>query len=170
MAVSAEVIRALREQTGAGIMDCKRALEDAQGDQERAAQLLRERGIAIAEKKASRATSQGLVDAYIHAGGRIGALVELNCETDFVARTEDFRQLAHDLAMQVAATSPLAVGESDLPAGVEGDPKDLALLSQPFIKDPGRSVGDLVRDVIAKTGENIVVRRFARFELGGDQA
>ncbi len=167
MAVSADDIRRLREQTGAGIMDCKRALEDANGDLNRAAALLRERGIAQAEKKASRTASQGMVESYIHAGGRIGAMVELNCETDFVARTDAFKELAHNLAMQIAATSPIAVSDDDLPPGAEGDPSELVLLRQPFIKDPSRNIGDLVRDTIAKTGENIVVRRFARFELGG---
>ncbi len=167
MAVSADDIRRLRQQSGGGIMDCKRALEDADGDFDRAVQLLRERGIARAEKRASRTAHQGLVESYIHAGGRIGAIVELNCETDFVARTDEFKALAHDLAMQVAATSPVAVGDDDLPSGAEGDLSDLVLLRQPFIKDPSRRIDDLVRDAIAKTGENIVVRRFARFELGG---
>lgn len=167
MAVSADDIRRLREQSGAGIMDCKRALEEANGDFDRAMELLRERGIAQAEKRASRTAGQGLVESYIHAGGRIGAIVELNCETDFVARTDAFKTLAHDLAMQVAATSPAAVSEEDLPDGAEGDPAEVVLLRQPFIKDPSRSIADIVREAIAKTGENIVVRRFARFELGG---
>jgi elongation factor Ts len=113
-----------------------------------------------------RETSQGLIDCYIHAGGRIGAMVEVNCETDFVARTEDFKVLAHELAMQIAATNPLSIAEDDLPSGAEGDPAELCLLRQPFIKDGSRTVGDVVKDVIAKTGENIRVRRFARFELG----
>lgn len=164
--VSAEDVRALREQTGAGVMECKSALEEAGGDVEKAGAILQERGVALAEKRGHRETSQGLVECYIHAGGRIGAMVEVNCETDFVARTDDFKHLAHDLAMQVAATSPVSVSEDDLPSGAEGDPKELCLLRQSFIKDESRTVDELVKDVIAKTGENIRVHRFARFELG----
>jgi elongation factor Ts len=165
-AVSADDVRALRERTGAGVMDCKRALEEAAGDVERAVGVLQERGLAMAEKRAHRETSQGLVEAYIHAGGRIGSMVQVNCETDFVARTDDFKALAHDLAMQVAATNPVSLSEEDLPSGAEGDPAELCLLRQPFIKDPSRTVDDVVKEVIAKTGENIRVGRFARFELG----
>ncbi len=165
-AISADDVKALRERTGAGVMDCKRALEEAEGDVERAIAILQEKGVAMAEKRAARETSQGLIESYIHAGGRIGAMVEVNCETDFVARTDAFKALAHDLAMQVAATNPLAVSKEDLPSGAEGDPKALCLLDQAFIKDESRTVGDLVKDVIAQTGENIRVRRFARFELG----
>ncbi len=168
MAISAEDIRKLREETGGGIMDCKRALEDAGGDHDRAIALLRERGVASAEKKASRTAGQGIVESYIHAGGRIGVLLEINCETDFVARTDTFRGLAHDIAMQIAATNPRALDEASLPADAEGSPEELVLLKQPFIKDPGRTIDALIREAIAKTGENIVVRRFARFELGGD--
>ncbi|MBI4570817.1 MAG: translation elongation factor Ts [Chloroflexi bacterium] len=165
-AVSAALVKELRERSGAGVMDCKRALEDAEGDLQRAGMLLQERGIALAEKRAHRETSQGLVECYIHAGGRIGAMVELNCETDFVARTDDFKALAHNLAMQIAATNPLSVSEDDLPSGAEGDPAELCLLRQFFIRDGSRTVGEVVKEVIAKTGENIRVRRFARFELG----
>lgn len=164
--VSADDVRALRERTGAGVMDCKSALDDAGGDMDKAAAILQERGMAMAEKRGHRETSQGLVECYIHAGGRIGAMVEVNCETDFVARTSEFKDLAHDLAMQIAATSPLSVSEDDLPNGAEGDPKDVCLLRQSFIKDESRTVDELVKDVIAKTGENIRVSRFARFELG----
>lgn len=164
--IPAALVKELRERSGAGVMECKTALEEADGDLDRAASLLQDRGIAKAEKKAHRETSQGVVDCYIHAGGRIGTMVEVNCETDFVARTDDFRSLAHDLAMQVAATTPLAVSEDDLPSGAEGDPKELCLLRQPFIKDESKTVEDLVKETIAKTGENIRVRRFARFELG----
>ncbi|MSQ61522.1 MAG: translation elongation factor Ts [Dehalococcoidia bacterium] len=168
MAITADDVKRLRELSGAGVMDCKRALEEAGGNVEKAAQVLRERGIALAEKKSSRAASQGLVESYIHAGGRIGVIVEVNCETDFVARTDTFRELAHDIAMQIAATNPVAVTEADLPTSADGsDPADVVLLRQPFIKDPGRSMAEVVRDAIARTGENIVVRRFARFELGG---
>ena len=165
-AVSADDGKVLRERSGAGVMDCKRALEEAGGDLERAVAVLQERGLAMAEKRAHRETSQGMVEAYIHAGGRIGSMVEVNCETDFVGRTDDFKVLAHDLAMQVAATNPLSVSEEDLPSGAEGDPAELCLLRQPFIKDPSRTVDDVVKEVIAKTGENIRVGRFARFELG----
>jgi elongation factor Ts len=166
VAVSANDVKQLRELTGAGVMECKRALEETNGDIGRAAELLREWGAARAEKRAAREASQGLVEAYIHAGGRVGALVEVNCETDFVARTDTFKDLAHDIAMQVAAMEPLSVSQEDLPEGAEGDPKDLCLLQQPFIKDAGRTVEDVIKEAIAKTGENIRVRRFVRFELG----
>jgi elongation factor Ts len=165
-AISADDVKALRERTNAGVMECKRALEEAEGDIERAMQVLQERGLAMAEKRMHRETMQGLVECYTHAGGRIGAMVELNCETDFVARTDDFKTLAHDIAMQVAATNPLSVSEEDLPTGAEGDPAELCLLRQPFIKDPSRNIEDVVKDVIAKTGENVRVHRFSRFELG----
>ena len=166
MEVTAAQVKELREITGAGVMDCKRALMEAGGDREKAAEILRERGLSVAEKKSHRTTEQGLVECYIHAGGRIGAMVEVNCETDFVARTDDFRTLARELAMQVAATGPLSVSKEDLPAGAEGTPEELCLLCQTYIRDPGRTVQDMVNDVIAKTGENVQVRRFARFELG----
>lgn len=166
VAISAAQVKELRERTGAGVMECKSALEESEGDIERALAVLQSRGLALAEKRAHRQTSQGLVECYIHAGGRIGAMVEVNCETDFVARTDEFRRLAHDLAMQVAATNPLSVSEGDLPSGAEGDPAELCLLHQPFIKDESRIVDEVVKEVIARTGENIRVRRFARFELG----
>jgi len=165
-AISAAQVKELRERTGAGVMECKSALEEAEGDIERALDVLQTRGLAMAEKRAHRETTQGLVECYIHAGGRIGAMVEVNCETDFVARTNDFKTLAHELAMQVAATNPLSVSEEDLPTGAEGDPAELCLLRQPYIRDNSRTVDDVVKDVIAKTGENIRVRRFSRFELG----
>ena len=166
MAVSVQAIKELRELTGVGMLDCKNALEEADGDLDKAKQILRRRGIAVAEKRAGRETAQGLVQAYIHPDGRLGALVELNCETDFVARTDEFKALAHDLAMQVAATEPRYVSPEELPSDSDGDPRDLCLLAQPFIKDPNRSVQDLINDSIAKTGENIRVRRFQRFQLG----
>lgn len=166
MDIPASLVKELRERTAAGILDCKNALEEAGGDIERAIEVLKERGATIAEKKVHRATSQGLVECYIHAGGRIAAMVEVNCETDFVARTEVFKTLAHDLAMQVAATVPLAVDEEDFPSDAEGNPEELCLLRQPFIKDPARTVQQVVQDAITATGENIRVRRFARFELG----
>jgi elongation factor Ts len=165
MAVSMDQIKALREKTGAGVMDCKRALEQSDGDEARAEKLLAEWGIATAGKKADRVTAQGLIEAYIHAG-RIGALVEVNCETDFVARTQEFKDLAHNLAMQVAASSPEVVSEDQLPAGFEGLPTEAVLLLQPYIKDPGKSIKDVINETIGKTGENIQVRRFTRFEIG----
>ncbi|HET8524688.1 MAG TPA: translation elongation factor Ts [Thermomicrobiales bacterium] len=179
MAISASQVKELREQTGAGIMESKRALEETDGNIERAVEVLRQRGLAKAEKKAGRAASQGLIEPYIHAGGRIGALVEVNCETDFVARTEDFRTLAHDLAMQIAATNPRYVSDDQIPSEDEaelekefGDRKRaqeaVVLLDQPFIKNPKQTIRDLVKEQIGKLGENIVVRRFARFEVGAD--
>jgi elongation factor Ts len=164
--VSMEKIKDLRERTSAGVMDCKRALEQAGGDMEKAERLLAEWGMAAAGKKAHRVTAQGLVETYIHAGGRIGVIVEVNCETDFVARTDEFRNLAHEVAMQVAAQNPLVVAQDDLPAGFEGLPTEAVLLLQPYIRDPSKSIRDLVNEAIGKTGENIVVRRFARFEIG----
>ncbi len=162
--VSTDDIKQLRERTGAGIMDCKRALDEARGDQAEAEKLLKQWGLASVAKKAGRAASQGLVDSYIHAGGRVGALVEVNCETDFVARTDDFRALVHDVAMQVAAMNPRRLGADD--AAPEDAAGDVPLLEQPFIKDPGKTIQDLVNESIARLGENIVVRRYARFELG----
>jgi elongation factor Ts len=161
--VSIEQIKQLRERTGAGVMDCRRALAAANGDMEKAMQVLAEQGIAMAEKKANRVTAQGLVDCYIHAG-RIGAIVEVNCETDFVARTPDFQTLVHEIAMQVVASNPLVVSAEELKDG--GDPQELALLEQPYIRDPAKSVRQLIQETIGKTGENIQVRRFMRFELG----
>ena len=169
MAVSNQDIMQLRERTGAGVMDCKRALEAAGGDLDRAIEVLRDQGIARAAKKSSREARLGVVDAYIHGGGRIGVLVEVNCETDFVARTEGFRQLAHDLAMQIAATSPLVVSEEDLaqsPDAESLDPTQAALLAQKFIKDPNLTIKDVITNAVASLGENIQVRRFQRFELG----
>ena len=166
MDVSVEAIKELRERTGAGIMDCKRALQKSKGDPAKAEEILREQGIASAAKKASRETNQGVVESYIHSGGRIGAIVEVNCETDFVARTPDFKELAHDLAMQVAAMSPLYVDDSEIPDGDEVDPQQACIMQQPFIKDPSRTVQDLVNEMVGKLGENVRVRRFARFSLG----
>ena len=181
MVITAEQVKQLRDQSGAGIMDCKRALEQFDGDIDKAADLLKQQGLAKAEKKSGRSASQGLIEPYIHGGGRIGAIVEVNCETDFVARTPDFRELAHDLAMQVAATSPRYVSADDVPrevwaelerehGGREQAAASVVLLEQPFIKDAKLTIRDLVRDRIAKLGENIVVRRFARFEVGSDQS
>jgi elongation factor Ts len=161
MPTSTELIKELREKTGAGIMECKRAIEDATGDLARAEQLIKERGLAMAEKKAGREAGQGLIDSYIHAG-RIGAMIELNCETDFVARTDDFRLLAREVAMQVAATNPSRISSKE-----ESTDGDVPLLDQPYIRDASKTVQDLLNETIARVRENIVVRRFARFEIGG---
>lgn len=177
MQISAAMVKELREKTGAGIMDAKRALEEVQGNMDKAAQIIQQQGLARAEKKTDRQASQGLVEPYIHGGGRIGTLVEINCETDFVARTPDFQGLAHDVAMQIAALNPSYVSEGDIPQDVlaeraeevgskEVAVKQLALLPQEFIKDSSKTVEDLIKDHIAKLGENIVIRRFSRFELG----
>jgi elongation factor Ts len=164
--VSIEMIKELRNQCGAGIMECRNALLEVEGNMEKALQVLKEKGLLKAEKKADRVTEQGLVEAYVHTGGRIGALVEVNCETDFVARTDEFRELAHDLAMQVAALSPQFISEEELPVGADVEPQAVCLLQQPFIRDPGKTVHDTIVEVIAKVGENIKVSRFTRFELG----
>jgi elongation factor Ts len=164
--VSTESIRVLRERTGAGIMDSKRALEAVDGDIDKAEAALREKGIAKAASKSDRTTAEGVIDSYIHAGSRIGALVELNCETDFVARTPDFQELAHNLAMQVAAMAPVYVDDTEMPADETRKPEEVCLLNQAFIKDSSKSINDLVLDVRARVGENIRVRRFIRFGLG----
>ena len=147
-------------------MDCKRALEEAEGDLDRAQAILRDQGIASAAKKASRDTSEGLVESYVHSGNRIGAIVEVNCETDFVARTPDFQSLAHDIAMQVAAMAPLYLNAFDIPDDEEHNPQEACLMQQPFIKDPTRTIQDLVNESVGTLGENVRVRRFARFSLG----
>jgi elongation factor Ts len=159
-------VKTLRDMCGAGIMECRHALMESGGDKQKAAELLKERGCLKAAKKAERVTAQGLVESYIHTGGRIGAMVELNCETDFVARTDEFKHLAHDIAMQIAAMNPMYITSEEVPAGVEFEAEVACLMSQPFIKDPTRLVKDLIVEVIAKTGENIRVGRFVRFEIG----
>lgn len=166
MEVPTEAIREVRDRTSAGILECKDALLKASGDIEKAIEDLRCRGSAIAEKKAGRVTSKGIIETYIHHTAQIGVLVEVNCETDFVAHTDEFRQLAHNLAMQVAATSPQFITVEEIPADAKLDPQAVCLLLQPFIKEPDRSVGEIVAETIAKVGENIKVSRFARFELG----
>jgi elongation factor Ts len=167
VAATAEDVKRLRELTNAGVMDCKRALDEADGNVDRAVEILKERGVASAAKRSSRETSQGLVDSYIHAGGRIGVLVEVNCETDFVARTDAFKQLVHDVAMQIAGIpTTLAITEEDLPADAEGSLEETVLLKQPFIRNSSQTIEQLVQEAIAQTGENIRIRRFARFELG----
>ncbi len=196
--VKATEVKALRVRTGAGMMDCKKALQESNGDLERAVEYLRKKGLATAAKRAAKATNQGLVHSYIHGGGRIGVLIEVNCETDFVAKTEDFKDMVHNLAMQVAASRPQYISRENIPAEVlekekeilkaqalnEGKPEKVidriitgriekfyqesCLLEQPYIKDPDQVVEDLINDTVAKLGEKIVVRRFARFEVGED--
>ena len=177
MSISSAMVKELREKTGAGIMECKRALEQSGGNIDKAADFLKQQGLAKADKKAGRTAGQGLIEPYIHGAGRIGAIVEVNCETDFVARTPDFKNLAHDLAMQVAATKPRYLSVEDVPeadwAGLEkefGDRKKATeatvFLAQPFIKDGRQTIDDVVRNAISTLGENILVRRFARFEVG----
>ena len=166
MKATVEDVKALREETGAGVMDCKRALESAKGDMDRAKDILRDEGMATAAKKASRSTEEGLVEAYVHSGARIGALVEVNCETDFVARTDSFKELAHGVAMQVAAMSPLYLDADDIPDGEAVDPDEVCLMRQPFIKDSTMTVQDVVNEAVGTLGENVRVRRFARFSLG----
>jgi len=160
------MVKELRDQCGAGIMECRNALLEAKGDMERALQILKEKGLLKAEKKAERATTQGLIEAYVHTGGRIGAMVEVNCETDFVARTDEFKELAHHLAMQVAAIPPQFISKEEVPEGIDIKPETACLLLQPYIKSPDRTVQDIITETIAKVGENIRVKRFTRFELG----
>jgi elongation factor Ts len=197
LTITAGAVKELRDATGAGIMDCKRALEEAQGEMDRALEILREEGLTAAKEHQGREAKEGLVEAYIHTGNRIGALVELNCETDFVARTADFGQLARDLAMQVVGYAPEYVSREDVPPDIvereqavyrtqserEGKPPDITerivegrlerfyeevcLLEQPFIRDGDLKVGDVITQHISTFGENILIRRFARFELGG---
>ena len=166
MEISIDMVKELREQSGAGIMECRNTLVVAEGDMEKAIQLLKERGLLKAQKKMERATTQGVVEAYIHAGNRVGAMIELNCETDFVARTEEFKELAHCLAMQVAAMSPQFIAEEEVPEGADVNPKEACLLLQPYIKDPAQIVQDVIMATVAKVGENIRVGRFTRYELG----
>jgi len=151
MANSKDHVKRLREETGAGVMDCKRALDEAKGDFEKAKGLIKERGLAKAKEKADREANEGVVEAYIHAGGRIGAMVELSSETDFVARNSDFKELAREIAMQVAAMNPTDVDQ---------------LLGQPYIRDASKTIGELVTGIASTTGENVRVKRFKRFELG----
>jgi elongation factor Ts len=200
MSISAEKVKSLREKTGAGMMDCKKVLVEAGGDEERAVILLRERGLAKAAKKAGRATGQGVIGSYVHSTGKIGVMVELRCETDFVAKNEKFKAFAKDLAMQVAAANPLCLAPEDVPPAVlereraiykkqvldEGKPENIAekivegrlkkfykeacLLEQAFIKDDKKSIRDLVAELVAVLGENIQVGRFMRLNLGEEAA
>jgi elongation factor Ts len=159
--VSAGAVKELREKTGAGIMDCKKALQDADGNMDKAAEILRQKGLATSSKVAGREARQGLIESYIHTGGRIGALVEVNCETDFVARTDEFRKLAREIAMQVASMNPSTIGTME----GEGDEPD-ALLNQEYIRDSRRTIRDLIKETIAQVRENIQVSRVMRFEVG----
>jgi elongation factor Ts len=198
--ITAASVKALREKTGAGMMECKKALGEAGGDEAQAIQLLRERGLASAKKKEGRIAAEGVVGSYIHMGGKVGVLVEVNCETDFVARTEEFQQLVKDIAMHIAAAEPRFVVREEVAADVldkereiaraqaKNDPKnatkpdqvidkivegrlnkfyeEAVLVDQPFVKDPAKTVGDLLTEKIAATGEKITVRRFARYKMG----
>ena len=196
MEITAKQVMALRDKTGVGMMDCKKALVEANGDFDKAVELLREKGMATAVKRAGKIASEGIVDTYIHMGGKIGVMVEINCETDFVAKSDKFHELAHDIALQICAAKPLYVNKEDVPASElehekeilrvqalnEGKPvaivdrmvegrvqkyyKDVCLLEQEFVKDPSKTVAQLVTDAIGAIGEKITVRRFARFEMG----
>jgi elongation factor Ts len=198
MAITADMVKQLREQTGAGMMDCKKALEQSGGDMEKAAAWLREKGLSAAAKKATREANEGMVEVYSHMGGRMAVMVEVNCETDFVARMPEFRELAHDLALQIASTAPEYVKKEDVPADVldaqsakfkqdaiaEGKKPEIAeriaagrldkfyqdsvLLEQVFVRDDKMKIKDLITATIAKCGENIQVRRFVRYQLGGE--
>ena len=164
--ITTQSVKELRELTDAGVMDCRRALEEASGDIEKAREILHRNGVVASAKRQSRDANQGIVEAYIHSGNRIGVLLELNCETDFVARTEDFKELAHNLAMQIAAMAPEYLSSEEISSDEIRDPSEVCLLSQTYVKEPDRTIQDLVDEVRAKTGENVRVRRFTRFALG----
>lgn len=166
MEITTAMIKELRDKTGAGVMDAKRALEESDGDLKKAETALFEKGVRSAAKRAGREAKEGTIASYIHSGGRIGAMVELNCETDFVARTPEFQEVARDLAMQVAAMSPRFRDRESVPEGEEGVQEEELLAEQDFIKQPGVKIGDLVKELGAKTGENVQIGRFKRFELG----
>ena len=166
MKVTTAMVKELRDRTGAGIMDTKRALDAAGGVMEEAEKALAEKGLATAMKKGGRETSEGVIQSYVHTGNRIGAMVELNCETDFVARTTEFNELARDLAMQVAAMSPIHIDRDMVPEDTGDVPAEEVLTEQQYIKDPGKTVSELVTEMIARVGENVRIRRIARFELG----
>lgn len=178
MAISIETIKQLREMTLASILDCKQALDESHGDLKLANEILKKKGLEVAAKRAGRAANQGRVDSYVHLGNKIGVLVEINCETDFVARNEEFIRFSKDVAMQIAATEPRYIKEEDVPREDinnldEQEKKDYfkvnCLLCQPFIKDPKTTIQDCLNTIIAKIGENIVIRRFSRFRLGEDE-
>ncbi|HHE41102.1 MAG TPA: translation elongation factor Ts [Dehalococcoidia bacterium] len=167
MDITVEAVKEVRKRTSAGMLDCKKALEQCGGNITEAIEALRQKGYAEAQKRAERVVSEGIIGAYIHHNSRIAALVELNCETDFVARTDDFRQLANDIAMQIAATGPVCVSEEDMPPDCSLLPDEACLLLQPYVKDPSRSISDIITDAIARTGENIKIGKFSRIEVGG---
>ena len=192
--ISAKMVNDLRQKTGVGLMDCKRALVESEGDIEKAITALRKKGVSTAEKKAGRAASEGLIEQYIHMGGKVGVLLELNCETDFVAKTDDFKTLAKDICLHIAAASPSYLKREEVHEEVSGKERDIAigqaegkppqavqkivegkldkfysqicLVEQPFIKDPAKNIQDLITEKIAQLGENIVIRRFSRYQLG----
>lgn len=194
--INANLVKELRERTGAGMMDCKKALTETEGNIEKAVDFLREKGLAAAAKKAGRVAAEGVVETYVHGGGRIGVMVEINCETDFVAKTDDFKSLAHDIALQIAAKNPMVVRREEVSEEVleherevlraqalnEGKPanivekmivgriekyyKEICLMEQEFIKDPDKTISQLINEKIAKIGENITVRRFTVYQLG----
>jgi len=164
--ISTEMVKELRQKTGAGVIDCKNALVETEGNFDKACELITQRGLAIAKKKSERTAEQGVIECYVHTGNHLGVMVEVNCETDFVARTQEFKELAHDIALQISAMSPLYISEDEKPADSKDDAQTVCLLRQPFIKDPGKTIQDIITETIAKTGENIKVRRFVRFELG----
>jgi len=196
MHIDAKIVKELREKTGAGMMDCKKALQETAGDKDKAVDLLREKGLAAAAKRAGRSANQGIVDSYIHLGGKIGVLVEVNCETDFVARNDEFKNFVHNICLQIAATNPLYLAKVDVPEEIlekekqiiraqainEGKPekvvdkivegrvtkyyKENCLLEQSFVKDEEVTIVELLNNLIAKIGENILIRRFSRFEVG----
>ena len=200
MAVTTEDIKKLRESTGAGILDCRSALQDSNGDFEKAVDYLREKGLAAASKRADRETSEGFIELYSHGDGRVGVIVEINCETDFVGRSDNFRKLAHEVALQVAAAGPNYISENDIPSSVmereekiatarakeEGKPENIipkivegylkkfkdesVLLRQPYIRDESLTIQDLINQNVASMGEKIIIRRFARYELGEESA
>ena len=166
MPVTAAQVKELRDKTGAGIMDSKRALEESAGDIAKAESILNAKGLASAAKKADRSTSEGLVVSYIHTGGRVGSMVELNCETDFVARTDEFGILGRNIAMQIAAMNPIYLDRASIPEDVEDVKDEELLIEQEYIRDSSMKITDLVKESIGKLGENIRIRRFSRFELG----
>ena len=196
MAITSKMVKELRDKTAAGMMDCKKALNETDGDMEKAVDLLRQKGLAVAAKRAGRATSEGVIETYIHAGGKLGVMVELGCETDFVAKTDDFRAFAKDIAMHIAAANPVAITRDEVPAEVverekeiyvkqaldSGKPEnivekmvggkvdkflsEIALLDQKYVKNPDLTVQDLLNEVVGKMGENISIKRYARFQIG----
>lgn len=196
MKITSQMVKELRDKTNAGMMDCKKALNETDGDMEKAVDLLRQKGLAVAQKRAARATSEGVIQPYVHAGGKLGVMVEVNCETDFVAKTDAFKEFAKDIAMHIAATNPAAINRDDVPEELierereiykkqaldSGKPENIVdkiisgkmdkffsevtLLEQKFVKNPDLSIQDLLNEVIAKMGENISIKRFSRFQVG----